>query len=409
MARVGEWGAAVGMIGDTSAERGPEAGIELRWARFELGEVPRSDPPPLKPGMLCREVHELLAREPDFFALAIVQDDRPIGLVNRIDVLARFSEPYMHELFDRRSVTHIMDWNPLILPVEADVELVARQIAVRKMRAMHSGWILTRDGRYAGIGNSLSLLHMWLEHIERKNVELESARAQAEQASRAKSSFLAHVSHELRTPLNAIMGFSEIIARRILGPIGNERYASYAHDIHASGGRLLSMIDDLLDLSKAEAGRMELTESRVELATTAAEALRMVEARARQGAVGLRSELTGNLPAVLQIWMNLASNAVKFTSAGGEVALRAGLGPDDGVWLAVSDSGIGMSAVEIARALEPFGQVDNLYNKKHVGTGLGLPLVKAIAELHGGWLKVESEPGRGTTITVGFPPDRTLA
>jgi two-component system cell cycle sensor histidine kinase PleC len=399
------------MTGITSAE----AGIELRWARFELGEVPRSDPPSLNPSTPCREVYELLVREPDYFALAVVEGNLPIGLVNRIDVLARFSEPYMHELFDRRPVTHIMDWNPLILPIEADVESVARQIAARKMRAMHSGWILTREGRYAGIGNSLSLLHMWLEHIERKNIELESARAQAEQASQAKSSFLAHVSHELRTPLNAIMGFSEIIARRILGPVGNERYAAYAEDIHASGRRLLSMIDDLLDVSKAEAGRMELVESRVELAATAAEALHMVEARAREAAVGLRSDLPANLPAlraderkVLQIWMNLASNAVKFTPAGGEVTLRAGLDPDNGVWLAVRDSGIGMSAVEIARALEPFGQIDNLYNKKHVGTGLGLPLVKAIAELHGGRLELDSEPGRGTTVRVSFPPDRTL-
>lgn len=169
---------------------------------------------------------ELFAPEPDYFALAVVENERPIGPINRVDVLARFSEPYMHELFDRRPVVHIMDGSPLIPPNEADVESIARRIAARKMRAMHSGWIFTRDGRYAGIGNSLSLLHMWLEHMERKNIELENARAQAEQASQAKSSFLAHVSHEVPTPLNAIMGFSEIISREMFGPVGNERYSS---------------------------------------------------------------------------------------------------------------------------------------------------------------------------------------
>src|SRR5262249_9713331 len=152
-------------------------------------------------------------------------------------------------------------------------------------------------------------------------------------------------------------------------------YASYADDIHISGRHLLSMIDDLLDLSKAEAGRMELFEGKVDIAATAAEALRMLEIRARQAEVELRGELPANLPAVraderkmLQVYLNLASNAVKFTPAGGEVVLGAGLKTDGALWIAVRDSGIGMSPSDIARALEPFGQIDNLYNKRHVGT-----------------------------------------
>jgi two-component system cell cycle sensor histidine kinase PleC len=383
-------------------------------ATFELGEVPRTDPPPLSPRMLCKDVYELFAREPDYFAMAVVDNDTPIGLVNRVDVLARFSEPYMHELFDRRPVVHIMDGSPLILPIEADVESIARRIAARKMRAMHSGWIFTRDGRYAGIGNSLSLLHMWLEHIERKNFELENARAQAEQASQAKSSFLAHVSHELRTPLNAIMGFSEVISREMFGAVGNERYSAYARDIHTSGGLLLSMISDILDLSKAEAGRMELYETHVDLAATASEAMRMLIDRARQAGVALCTDIPSGLPAlraderkIIQIFMNLISNAVKFTPQGGMVVVAAQIGAEGGLRLSVRDSGIGMSAQEIERALQPFGQIDNLYNKKHVGTGLGLPLVRSIAELHDGALEIESEPGKGTTVTVFFPPART--
>ncbi|MBI3707074.1 MAG: PAS-domain containing protein [Proteobacteria bacterium] len=244
---------------------------------------------------------------------------------------------------------------------------------------------------------------------------LVSAKTQAETANRAKSEFLANMSHELRTPLNAIIGFSEVIKDGVLGPIGSPKYLQYAGDIHQSGQHLLSIINDILDMSKIEAGRYELQEGTIDLAEVVASCLIMVSGRARDGGIRLESRvaelavrLHGDHRAVKQVVLNLLSNAVKFTRSDGTVAVDLHLGSSGALALSVADTGIGIAEADLARVFEPFQQVDSSYHRVHDGIGLGLSISKRLMELHGGGLQIESEVDRGTTVTIRFPASRVL-
>jgi PAS domain S-box-containing protein len=230
-------------------------------------------------------------------------------------------------------------------------------------------------------------------------------------ANQAKSQFLANMSHELRTPLNAIIGFSEVISSALFGPV-DARYRDYAQDIHGSGHHLLRIINDLLDLSKVEAGRLELHDGGVPISILFDTCRRMMGDRAAATGITLDIEPTGlevdaDELRLEQVLLNLVSNAVKFTPSGGSVRIAARLADDGGVAVSVADTGIGMDAGEIPRALQPFGQIDNSLARPHGGTGLGLPLAVRLVELHGGAVAIDSEPGRGTTVTFTMPPERT--
>jgi len=253
------------------------------------------------------------------------------------------------------------------------------------------------------------------DRLETAAGALASAHAEAEAASRAKSEFLANMSHELRTPLNAIIGFAEVIEKETFGPTV-PRYREYASDIHGSGRHLLQVINDILDLAKVEAGQMVLHEARLDPALVMQGCVRLIKPRAAKSNVRLYTTFDPHLPVLLadearlrQIGLNLLSNAVKFTKAGGRVSVSTGLDRHGGITIAVSDTGIGMTADEIAIALEPFQQVTSSISRTNEGTGLGLPLTKTLVELHAGWLDIASVPGRGTTVTVTFPPSRSLA
>jgi len=245
---------------------------------------------------------------------------------------------------------------------------------------------------------------------------LQEAQRRAEAADRAKSEFLANMSHELRTPLNATIGFAELMAKEVRGPLGDARYREYVGDIKEAGAHLLSLIDEILDLSKIEAGKLELQEEVFDLAQAAALALRLVTPQAEKLGVVLQGcmpcdplLLRADARAVKQIITNLLSNACKFSERGGVVVLE--LAPDaaaGGCIIQVRDRGIGMTAEEIEVALTPFGQVDNHIARRRGGTGLGLPLAKALTELHGGRLTVASTPGAGTEVSVALPPERVV-
>jgi PAS domain S-box-containing protein len=245
----------------------------------------------------------------------------------------------------------------------------------------------------------------------RRETELAAAKSAAEEANRAKSRFLASMSHELRTPLNAIIGFSDMIRHRTFGPIMPSRYEAYIGDIHKSGEHLLSLINDVLDMAKIEAGKFELTRAPLDLSHVAEQALLFVAPQRQAAQIGLQAtiarglRLTADERAIRQILINFLSNAVKFTGSGGTIRLFAETLPDGGLALGVEDSGIGMTAPGIATALEPFGQIAHTATHNSHGTGLGLPIAKALIEAHGAVFRIESTPNVGTRVWGEFKAD----
>jgi PAS domain S-box-containing protein len=244
---------------------------------------------------------------------------------------------------------------------------------------------------------------------------LKQAKTEAELANRSKSEFLANMSHELRTPLNAIIGFSELMRNEAFGPLGDEQYKVYAEDIFDSGSHLLSLICDILDLSKIEAGKLELNEEEVDVPHAIGVCRRIIDVRAEEAGLVLQTRLNRDLPylrvderAFKQIVLNLMSNAVKFTPPGGRVSVDARVDDTGCFVVEVSDTGIGIAAADISKALTPFGQVENLLTREHQGTGLGLPLVNSLVEQQDGTMTIESEPSRGTTVTIVFPAERVI-
>lgn len=259
------------------------------------------------------------------------------------------------------------------------------------------------------------VLHDVSERMKMENA-LIAAKEHAEIASQTKSDFLANMSHELRTPLNAILGFSEILQQELFGPIDEPRYLQYAADIYESGDHLLDLINNLLDISKVEAGHIELAVGPINLRAAVNKAFALVRGRAGEHGVLLANDvpevftqLEADPRLLRQILTNLCSNAVKFTPSGGQVAVSAAIDGDGWCKIRVADSGVGIPAGDIENILEPFGQAGNRIEGRPEGTGLGLPLVKSFVEVHGGDLTIESAPGTGTTVTVSLPPIRVLA
>jgi PAS domain S-box-containing protein len=251
---------------------------------------------------------------------------------------------------------------------------------------------------------------------KRSAEELNSAKQAAEKASVAKSEFLAKMSHEIRTPLNAIIGFSEVMMDERFGPIGNERYRQYLKDIHASGGHLISLLNDLVDLSKIEAGILDLTFVSVNLNDLLQQCVAIMQQQANRERVIIRTALAANLPHIIadarslrQIALNLLSNSIKYTGAGGQVIVSTALTDDQEVVLRVRDTGNGMSKEDLETALEPFRRPDATGQWGSTGSGLGLPITKALVEANHARFRIASEVGDGTLVEVAFPTTRLLA
>ena len=308
-------------------------------------------------------------------------------------------------------------------------------------RWLHISERRTKDGGYVSVGTDITTLKLHeerlmsserrlmatiadlrnsqqaLKHQTRQLAELaekySTEKNRAEDANQAKSKFLANMSHELRTPLNAIIGFSEIMESGMFGPLGAEKYLEYCHDIRESGQYLLEVINDILDMSKIEAGRIRLDAEEIELDGLLAESMRIVSQRADDKGLTLTAKiapeihLTGDRRSMKQITLNLLSNAVKFTPEGGRVTVRARAAHGT-VTIAIADTGIGIAKEALERLGRPFEQVDGQLTKRHEGSGLGLAIAKSLVHLHGGAMRIRSTLGKGTTVLVRLPVSPTF-
>ncbi|MDB5366593.1 MAG: hypothetical protein JWM77_2520 [Rhodospirillales bacterium] len=281
-----------------------------------------------------------------------------------------------------------------------------RWLMMRQRRTQEGGTVVTR----ADITEPKRLA----QDLEQARRLAEHARAMAEQASRAKSDFLAAMSHELRTPLNAIIGFGEIMQQQMFGPLGDPHYADYIGDVLASARHLLELINELLDLAKIEAGKMALDEGPVDFAQVMKSAVRLLQARAARKELVLVADharapqLFADERALKQMLLNLLTNAIKFTRAGGRIAIEFDL-DEEWITLSVVDDGIGIPENELPGILDPFSQASNAWATGELGTGLGLSIVKGLAELHGGRLNIVSEVGKGTRANILLPARRLVA
>ena len=275
----------------------------------------------------------------------------------------------------------------------------------------------TGVGLFSGYYQELYIRRSYVSQkiIEATNATLKVLLKEADNANKSKSEFLATMSHELRTPLNAIIGFSDVLKKQLYGALGNERYIEYVADINSSGLHLLAIINDILDLAKAEAGKLELREDIFDMIQCVQDCIQMCRGRADEGGVKLTLEaprweldVFGDERLLRQLMLNLISNAIKFTPPNGQVRARLGTG-SNGVFIEVTDSGIGIPQEHLERVLRPFEQVERALSRRHGGTGLGLPFAKKIAELHGGSLWLESQVDKGTRVTVMLPASRIVA
>jgi len=272
-------------------------------------------------------------------------------------------------------------------------------------------WMRARSHKIASGGTVV--IFRDVSETKTREETLRHARDMADASNRTKSAFLAHVSHELRTPLNAIIGFSEIMEKEIFGPIENPQYKEYVGDILKSAQHLLGVIDDILNVSKAEVGQMDLRESVMEVSHLVEEVVRMITPRADAAGVFLLKEVIKPLPSfvgderkIRQILINLLTNAIKFTPEGGRVVI--GVKNDKGLVLTVKDTGVGMSSENISQAFEAFSQFEPHLSRQHEGVGLGLHLTDGFVRAHGGVIHIDSTLGKGTEVTVCFPEARCV-
>ena len=391
-----------------------EGGTAVLAALFDIGDRKRAEDAQRRSQHLFEKVFQA---SPDCITVTGLDDGRYIAVNDRFYDLCGYKRS---RVLGRTSSEFRIWADPEFRPWMLEQLRAGRTVRDVETRVRHrDGTVkdvtISADTLVTGDQTALVIVARDISERKRQEEELRLAKEAAELANRSKTEFLANMSHELRTPLNAIIGFSEIIKNQLLGPVGATRYREYATDIYRSGTHLLDIINDILDLSKLEAGKLDLHEREISVPDVVEDCLRLVRERAHQAGLRLTTEIAPDLPhlwadqrLVKQILLNLLSNAIKFTARGGQVTVAARIADSGELALVVADTGIGMSAADIEIALTPFGQVDSALTRRHQGSGLGVPLVKSLIERHGGRLAIASQPGAGTAATVFFPVPRVL-
>ena len=364
----------------------------------------------------CGRVYEMLQEQGAPRAAAVVDcDGHVLGLVNRLRFLSKYAQRFIPELYAKRPVVAMADTHALVVDEKMRVSELSATITEDHPDALRECFVITQGGLYLGIGTGEALVKAKMALLSERETQLNAALVAAEDADRTRANFLALMSHELRTPLNAIIGFSEILSGEMFGPHVVKAYGGYATDILGAGRHLLALINDILDLSKCDAGHLDLHSEPVNLPELLHDCVHYLRGRAAEGRIALSTDIPADLPSVRadalrlkQVVLNLLTNAVKFTLPGGRVTLSASLGADDGLEIAIADTGIGMSPEQIPIALEPFRQISSPLARNVEGTGLGLSMAKSLTERHGGALTIESALDVGTTVRIHLPPGRTL-
>jgi len=331
------------------------------------------------------------------------------GVVERDHLLSVFAQPLWFDVYFKRSIQPLMNRTPLIVDEATPLDDIKRLITAGHDDAIESGFLITRHGRFLGIGTMARLLELTVEQAHRRLQQLDEARRAAEFAAASRARFLATMSHELRTPLNAIIGFSDLLLQQPDSGRHAPQLGDYLGDIRGSGQHLLDLINNILDYSKLEAGALTLSPAPFHLDGMLQSAIGVVRGQAACRDIDLEIEgpshvdLLADERRLRQVVINLLSNAVKFSPPGAKVAIRAGCDLAGSPVIEVRDHGIGIASADLERVFEPFTQVESHLNRKNEGTGLGLSLSRQIVSLHGGALRLESTLGEGTVAIMTLP------
>ncbi len=370
--------------------------------------------PALDAETACHDAAELFRRLQGVQGFALISNNEPIGVIGRDDLTIKLATQFGHAVYGKRPASDLMISNPLIVDIADNIDVVERMITDGYESALSAGFIITDNHKYVGMGNVLSLMRESVKRTRIQNRQLAQSTQLAKQANTIKSQFLAGMSHELRTPLNAIIGFSELISQEAFGPVTPPRYRQYAEDILDSGKHLLAMINDVLDMSKIEAGRYELNNQLIDVNSIARNVVKICSVLALKKNITLSLDIPEFPIAVLaderslkQMLLNLISNGIKYTEANGNVTVSISKCQQKGLRICVTDTGVGIAENDIKKITEPFVQLSQSHNNKAGGTGLGLAIVKALANLHGCTFQLKSKVGEGTSASLTFPAERS--
>ena len=387
-------------------------------------------------GQLDVRDQSLLQRERDdaVSLLASIFEVSEVGIIvtDHVGKIVRVNDSFVRTYGWKRDELVNINYSELVTHDERErVKVNHKKYISVGVRSSGEIKLIRKDGSVANVlftsatlelsQNRKFLVMTVMDITLRKQMEqsLRYAKEQADSANRAKSAFLANMSHELRTPLNAIIGFSEMMINETFGPLGNEKYTEYLGDVHLSAQHLLDIINEVLDMSKIEAGRLELQEEDIDVAELIDSVARMMVSKMFSNDIDIKTDIAPNLPKMRadlrmmrQVLINILTNAVKFSPNGGLITVRAKIKSSGDMIIEIEDNGIGIHRDKIHQALEPFGQVSDKPERRELksqGTGLGLPLAKAMVELHDGVLNIESEFGEGTTVMLLFPAKRIVS